>query len=89
MYILIFRHLAKNAGYLPDAAATIDIFLNHLDWRLLAKILNQETEPVNMARWKETAQVEYKRAYKKAVMLQPQKYKWNPPLPQQNGKGRN
>ena len=30
-YISTFRHLAKNAGYLPDAATTIDIFLKHLD----------------------------------------------------------
>ena len=89
MYILTFRHFAKNASYLPNAATTIDIFLKYLDWRLLAKILDWETEPVNMARWEEAAQVEYKRAHKKAVMLQLQKYEWNPPLPWQNSKGRN
>ena len=88
-YISTFRHLAKAAGYLPDAAATIDIFLKHLDWRLLVKILDWETEPVNMARWKEAAWVEYKRAHKKVVMLWPQKYEWNPPPPQWNGRGRN
>ena len=87
-YISTFRHLAKNAGYLPDAAATIDIFLKHLDQRLLTKILNQETEPNNMARWEKAAQIEYKQAYKKAVMLQLQKYEWNPPLLWWNGKGR-
>ena len=80
-YISTFRHLAKNPSYLPDAAATIDIFLKHLDQRLLAKILDWETEPANMAGWEEVARVEYKQAHKKAVILQPQKYKWNPPLP--------
>jgi hypothetical protein len=38
---------------------------------LLAKILDQETEPINMAGWEEAAQIEYKQAYKKTVMLQP------------------
>ena len=87
-YILTFRHLTKNAGYLPDAATTVDIFLKHLDQRLLAKILDRETEPQNMAGWEEAAQTEYKKAHKKAVMLRPQKYEWNPPPPRQNGKGR-
>ena len=68
-YISTFRHLTKNASYLPNAAATVDIFLKHLDRRLLAKILDRETEPNNMAGWKEVAQIEYKRAHKKAVML--------------------
>ena len=68
-YISTFRHLVKNAGYLPDAAATVDIFLKHLDQRLLAKILDRETEPQNMARWEEAARTEYKKAHKKAVML--------------------
>ena len=87
-YISTFRHLTKNAGYLPDAATTIDIFLKHLDWRLLVKILDWEMEPNNMAKWEEAARIEYKQAHKKAVMLWLQKYEWNPPPPQQNGKGR-
>ena len=89
IYILTFRYLAKAASYLPNATATIDIFLKHLDQRLLTKILNQEMELVNMAGWKEAAWTKYKKAHKKVVMLQPQKYEWNPPPPQWNGKGRN
>ena len=80
-YISTFRHLAKNAGYLPNAATTVDIFLKHLDQRLLVKILNQETEPQNMAGWEEAARIKYKQAHKKAVMLRLQKYEWNPPPP--------
>ena len=45
-YILTFRHLAKATGYLPNATTTIDIFLKYLDRRLLAKILDQKTEPI-------------------------------------------
>ena len=80
-YISTFRHLTKNASYLPDAAATVDIFLKHLDRRLLAKVLDREMEPQNMAGWEEAARTEYKKAHKKAVMLRPQKYEWNPPPP--------
>ena len=68
-YISTFRHLAKNASYLPDATATVDIFLKHLDQRLLTKILNRETEPQNMAGWEEAARTEYKKAHKKAVKI--------------------
>ena len=39
-YISTFKHLTKNASYLPDAAATIDIFLKHLDRCLLVKVLD-------------------------------------------------
>ena len=80
-YTSIFRHLAKATGYLPDATATIDLFFKHLDQRLLAKILDRETEPINMAGWKEVAQTEYKKAHNKVVMLQSQRYEWNSPPP--------
>ena len=37
-YIATFRHLAKAAGYLPNAITTIDTFLKHMDWKLLGKV---------------------------------------------------
>ena len=54
-YILTFQYLTKNASYLPNTATTIDIFLKYLDQRLLAKILDWKTEPVNIARWEKVA----------------------------------
>ena len=69
-------HTSQHSGTLlripaiyPDAATTIDIFLKHLDRRLLAKILDWETKPANMAGWEEVARVEYKQAHKKAVTV--------------------
>jgi hypothetical protein len=50
-YILMFRCLAREAGFLPDAAATIDIFAKHLNPKLLRSILFQQTESVTMAEW--------------------------------------
>jgi hypothetical protein len=54
-YISTFRCLAREAGFLPDAAATIDIFSKHLNPKLLRSILFQQTEPVTMAEWEAAA----------------------------------
>ena len=81
-YISTFRRLAREAGFLPDAAATIDIFAKHLNPKLLRSILFRQTEPVTMAEWEAAARDELRKASKRDAMLRPQQYsRWEPPPP--------
>jgi len=81
LYIATFKQVAEEAGYAEDAAATIHMFANGLEPKLLMKILNRENPPETFPQWETAARTELQKRARIEGFFEPHKahYQWQTP----------